>query len=207
MAELGDVYEARICCVRGLQAALNVRHYLCVAVAGGGVSDLEFAGALDVLLAPLYKAILSGAANYRGVGVKRISPGPVTAEVSHTGNNGPGTVAGDPLPSQISGIITWSTGLAQRTRRGRSYIPFPAEADSDVLSVPSASYLTRMLAITDALRNDISVGTGANTATFSPVVYSRKLNSAAHITSGLAANRWATQRSRGPFGRTNPAPF
>lgn len=207
MAEPGDLYECRIVTTRGNQTAINVRHYLCTAKAGTGVTDQTLATQLDATFQTALKALMDGGSQYRGVGVRRISPLPLGAEVVSTANAGNGNVAGDQLPAQICGMITLRSEFGGRDRRGRIYIPFVAEADNDTIGAPSTGYMTRLGSFAALLIFVQALGTAGNTNTFQPVVHSRKTGVNVYIRTATAIQKWATQRSRGHFGRPNPSPI
>lgn len=117
-----------------------------------------------------------------------------------------GTVVGDPLPRQCSGIIGWRSGLIGASRRGRSYIPFAAEADNVPAAHPSVGYLNNLDTLATFLRNNI-VPVGGVPVTWALQVYSTTLDDFFEVESYVLPDKWATQRRRGDFGRTNVLPF
>lgn len=208
MAAINDIYKCRFVSqwISGSQVGINVRHWLCTAKVGAGASDLQFAQALDVAVAPLYKALMNNAVTYRGVGVQKIWPLPVLLEISTSANAGAGTVANDMLPPQSCGLISFGTVLAGRHYRGRSYVPFPSE-DDQTNGQFSVGYQTRLVALATQLGATFVVGGGGNTNTFIAVVYQRVAHLAQNITTASSHLNVATQRRRSTYGRQNTAPF
>lgn len=204
---LGEIYMARLYCQAGVQAGINVRHYKIVAIGNPANEVDDLAVVLDNALAGLYKNLLSVNASWIGVNIQRVYPLPPTVAVGANANAGPGLVVGDILPGQTAGLISLRTAFAGRSFRGRAYIPFPSESDSQPSGVPSAAYMTSLAAIADILVQDQEFGDPANPATARPVIWSRKDTVPNDITGAVTRNGWATQRRRGFFGRANAASF
>lgn len=115
-----------------------------------------------------------------------------------------GTIGGNALPGQVSGILTHQSTVIGRHNRGRSYIPFPAVADDSVDNTPTDGYVTRLLAVGTAMRTFVAA-TGVNgTFAFEPAVAVAGAGGAVTVVSERANQRWATQRRRGDYGRLNP---
>lgn len=207
MANVNDLYVARVYCQLGDQIGINVLFYNTSAKAGTGATDLQIVQSIDSALFAAYKAVLAGAATYRGVIAQKILPLPASLAVSTTANSGVGSATGDPLPRQVCGVITKKTALAGKRYRGRMYIPFPAEGDNDVDGTPTGGYITRSAALAAALLTNVIPGGGGNTNTLMPVVYSKKGGFNTIITSFLGRAKWGTQRRRGSFGQTNTLPL
>jgi hypothetical protein len=75
--------------------------------------------------------------------VRDVNPGTAAeVELDFTAVAG-GIVGGDPLPPQSAGVITWRTGFAGRSFRGRTYLPGVSESDSTDGTL-SSGYLTRL---------------------------------------------------------------
>lgn len=208
MANVNDIYKVRFVSywATGQQAGVNVRHYLCTAKAGTGATEAQIAAGLDVSAAPLYKALLSASVQYRGVGIQKIWPLPILVETFTVVNAGAGTVAGDMLPPQSSGLITLLTNQAGRHFRGRLYVAFPGEADQADGSF-IAGYTTRLGSLATMLVTPYTAGIGGNTNVFQPVVYNRVAHTTTNLITTTIHSNVATQRRRGTFGRTNTSPF
>jgi len=203
----GHIWQAKVYCFATDQLAVNVFHYQVTDQTGTLRTDADFAARLDFLLGPLYIALLAESTTYRGVGVQRINPIPPSVEVYSAIQTGPGEAIGDILPRQTSGLLSKRTGLAGRKYRGRAYIPFPAEGDNEADGTPAGGYLTRLLALSDALEVPVVVGTAPNTATVTPVLWHRLTSTFDVITTISTNDKWATQRRRGSYGRVNTPPI
>src|SRR5690606_6703804 len=122
--------EVRFIMQLGNQLGLNVRHYEVASEVGTGADLLSMAEDLGTIFGPLYIALLSSSAEFRGVGARKIRPIPVSGEALSNAGAGFGAVTGDPLPRQVSGLISLRTASTTVAKRGRAYIPFPSEDDS-----------------------------------------------------------------------------
>jgi len=201
-----DFWTVRVACITEDQAAINVLNYKIGTVVGGGVTDADAAATFDALFAPLYKALLSEEAEYYGVAVQRFFPTPRTVAIPIVASRGAGSVTGDMLPGQVSGIISLVTDFAGRKYRGRMYIPFPGEADN-VDHIPTSSYETRLNSLAVAVVTPVVVTAGGDSAEFRPQIYHRGTSTSDSITGSNSKRLWATQRRRGDFGQRNMPPF
>lgn len=217
---VGDLYQARIWSFLGDQAAVCVRHYRISAQVGTTVNwGIFLANVLDTTIVAAYKALLSSAATYRGVDAQRVWPFPPLVSESFVGSAGLGSVAGDALPTQVSGLIKFTTALAGRKYRGRLYMPFPGEIDSDVNGKPITTYVTRLSTLGGALLGNLSLTFAGDTATAVPIIPGKTLvpgsspkkfilnGTYTDITGRLSRLAWATQRKRGGFGQKNVVPI
>lgn len=203
---LNSIWRARVACYLPNQASINVLYYICTEVGGEGGVDGSFAAGLDTLFAPLFKALLCEAAFYRGVSVQRVSPAPPTLPSVVTVNDGAGTVAGDLLPAQVSGVITKQTPFAGVKFRGRLYCPFPGEADN-TSNAPTAGYLSRLNDLAQSLTDVVVAGVAGDTSTMAPCLWHRSDGSITLLTAVRTNALWGTQRRRGNYGKLNLAPF
>jgi len=204
--EVGQILEAKFYCAAGLQGAQNVRYWKVAAVTGGGVTDKHAADRLVVLMKPLYVALLSTAAIFRGATVKIIEP--IEYDAEGTQDPGAGTVAGDILPTEISFVANFKSGLAGRMHRNRVYIPFPGEADNDPNGIPTAGYLTRAGALAAQLGGNIVVTSGVNTADLTAVIYPGNNPATGEVVSQAAIGTlWSSLDSRSARSSQNPNPF
>lgn len=202
MATVGDIYEVALWSHMGVQAGIMVRHYRVLAVRGAGVTDAAIAALVSSEFAAKVKALLCTSATFEGATVQKISPAPVGSRTADLGDAGAGTGGATIMPPQVAGLITHRTSLAGKSKRGRSYIPFPAEEDSDAGN-PTAAYVVKLDTLASEFQQLLLVGTGGNEADLKPVVWSRKLSTATDITLSIARTVWATQRRRGSFGAPN----
>lgn len=202
--EIGDLLEVKIFCRRVTQAGINIRHYNVIAKGGAGVSSTDIAAFLDPIFAPLYKAVLTAEGRYEGVTCQRIRPVPPLVEGISASASGFGTVTGDTLPKQTAGVISLVTEFAGRRYRGRVYVPFPGETDSDSTGAPVAAYVTRLQAIANAFLPIRVITVGINSNQIQSVVFSRvPPETRTPVVGAVAVNIFGTQRRRGDYGRTN----
>jgi len=218
--QVGMLLKLRTWCIFSAeqQASVNTFWYVCGAIGPSPASDLDCAAELDALLAPLYKPAMHSLAEYRGTQCQiyeSIEPFHAAfGEQFDNSNNGPGTGAGDPLPSQTCGLISYSTNLPHQANRGRTYIPFPPAGANSAGGSPSAAYgvlLTNIAAIT---ASGLAVSQAGRTATLVRVLFHgknkddiRPIPAETPISGSSVSNLWATQRKRGLFGRHNNSPI
>jgi hypothetical protein len=206
MAALNDIYQVKVYSTLGQQGGINVLHAKCTFIGGAGVTDQQIADGYSNQLHALWKALMSSTASFRGIGARKIIP-TLGVEAFSILNQGAGGVVGDPLPKQVSGIVTWRTALPGRQNRGRSYIPFPGESSNDADQTPVAGYVTALGNLINGLVGSLTIAIGADSNAFTTGVYHRAGQTINLITSGTARDRWATQRRRGDYGRTNILPI
>jgi hypothetical protein len=211
---VGDVVQARVVCTTSTQVGMNITHWRVVSVIGVGASLQQIADQLDALLFTPYKAWLSAAASYRGVGVTNIM-GDRSVEQVSVAHSGVGAAAVSLIPTQVSGLIKWKTQSAGRHFRGRIYIPFPASNNQDVNGELNIGGVARLADILTGYFPSLVVTIGAAQSTLQLVILhqptpSRPIPPASLTTDvslGAVVPEWATQRRRGDFGRPNVAPF
>ena len=204
---IGDVWTVRHACRTATQVGINVVHYICTAIGGLPITDADFADNVDTNISVKFKAMLPTTATYWGVQVQRILPQPTTFPVSLSGRNGPGTIASNLLPEQVSGIATFRTASAGRKFRGRAYLPFPPiNAVNTPADTPTVAYIALMDAVTQEMGTPYVIAVGGRTGTMTPVIYHRSNSTTTIVTQALTRPYWATQRRRGDAGRPNLNP-
>lgn len=190
------------------QLAINILHYRVSAIVTGVVDLQDVADAFSGGLGPSLADCMNISADFRGVMCNRIHPAPLSVQAISTVGQQAGTVAGDAMSKQTSGIITWQTSLAGRSNRGRTYVPFPGEADNDAAGHPTAGYVARLNLFGADVMLTTVVTNGANSVTFIPIVLRRNSVATSQAILAKRANvKWATQRRRGDYGRANTLPF
>jgi len=200
---VNDVLQVTFVCARSPQVGLNVRHYLVSAEVTGGATLLEIGTVLKDAFSPLYQEVLSSSASFQGVMVQKIRPLPMGAAVPVSAGPVAGLRTGDPLPMQVSGIITLRTDFAGRGNRGRMYVPFPGETSNDGDQIPTGTYLEDLDAIgAEVMDTQVVVG-ASGTTTIVPIIFRRLSGNTVPITGRRANQRWATQRRRGLYGAPN----
>lgn len=113
----------------GNDQIINVFHYKQVAVGGAqpGATELGDEWIADVL--PAYRALLSGRITVLGLTIREVTG---TEEAEFTVNqNGLLESAADITPLQTAPLISWRTGVAGRSFRGRTYLPPIPETHQD----------------------------------------------------------------------------
>lgn len=215
---VGDYLRVRIWTRLGAagQAAVNTVNYYVSAVGGSPATDFDAATYIDAIIASLYKAVLSSAAEYRGVQAQILNgSSPYHAKYSEADVNasaGAGLVTGNLLPHQTAGLISWQTPLAGQANRGRFYVAFPGVGSDTGGGSPTSTYDTDITALAGALRNQLTVTASGRSATIYRVIMHGKnkagsIPTPTPITSASVSSLWATQRRRGSFGRLNTSPI
>lgn len=186
------------------QNGLMVWHYKVTNVVGGSVTDQMAVSQIDSNFAPLIKNMLSDQATYEGTAAQIISIIAV-GKVGTTQSQGPGLVAGELMSTMTAGEVSLRTALGGRSFRGRKYVPFPGEDDNQASGKPEDNYVVRLALFGAQLEAPEVVANGADSATLTPVVYSRKLGSGTAISDSIARTEWATQRRRSQINRGDAA--
>jgi len=208
----GDIYFVKVYCSAGDQLAVNTLHYSMTDKVGT-VTDVDFLNHWVGMAAwPIaWKALLSDDATFRGTQVGRIFPKPPTRPNHTITGAGVGTVVGEILPRQVSGIISHQTDFAGPRYRGRVYVPFPSEASSEaVLGTPVAAYVTALDTLGAILQATQAITPGgANSINAHPVILHRDAEppEVSFIVESFGREKWATQRRRGSYGSPNEIPF
>lgn len=203
---VGDVMQLRLCQYITNQIGLNLVHYRITAITGTPTVEAA-ATPWDGLWAPLYKPLMSNAARWRGLGVRRLNPNP-TIEYSAIANDGPGTSVTDPMSKVTCGIITKVTGFPGRGNRGRMYLSFPSEGLNDVDGTPTNAYVVALGVLSALIVLDqVVTGPVGSTATWRPVIRHRVSGTTLDITIAQSRKKWASQHRRGDYGRPNVLPF
>ena len=189
------------------QLGLMIHHYQLDNMSGAGCTLEEVAAAMEAKFALAQRDLMCVVATHRGYRIRRISP-VKTAYFIDIADQGVGAVPGEPLPSQVSGIITLQTALPGRTNRGRKYMPFPSEGDNGVDHIPSLVYMPLLGALATLFTQFVTCGVLGSICEFRPIIY-RGPAFVIHSTvvNARANRKWATQRRRGSYGAANAMPF
>jgi len=201
--DVGDLLQAKWYCRLDEQLSVNSRWYRITTKAGTGSTATVWIQAIASATADLLKDLLVDNATFLGMTGQLVTPTSV-GDLILVPDGDPGNVAGHPLPGQCCGLIKYSTGLAGRKYRGRNYIPFPSEADSDETHSPITTYIDRLDLLATQVIAARVLGGGGNTNTSVPVLTHTDLSAATPITGFTSRQHWATQRSRGSFGAADP---
>jgi len=208
---LTEVYQVTPVNYNPPQTAL-IRWYYQITSITGIVTDADAAATFDVALSPLFAAMMTNGAQYRGVLVQRVSPLPILVRQvgnSHPANGSRGTT---PAPGQLTGLIHWATDLAKQRGRGRSYLPFPDKSDITPSTAPSIGLLNAYANLAAFVLGPVTVVGGVGTSsTWSLVLTHRAGKSPTPLPTGITAYQvegaFATQRRRGSFGKPNVPPI
>lgn len=199
-----DVLRLGCFCHAANQLGINNHHYVVLSVTGLGATLREIAEEREGTLGTLYQNLIADQATW--LGVKLSVPYGVPLPAPEVVNDpSPGNAGTQLLPTQTCGVITWKTDFAGRSNRGRSYIPFPCEGDSDAEDLPSTAYISKLVALGLAIRGQTTI-TGEDGETVIEHVLRRGPPPGTRIITGQRNNvRWGTQRRRGQYGKVNPA--
>jgi hypothetical protein len=222
--QAGEQWRAIVGCYEGgeQQVSLNRFDYYCSNVTGAPTLDDTFALYLSIQLSAIYFPLLAADATFYGVKLYRVYPSPTFAPVTNTAYMGPGTAGAFVLPTQTCGLVTRKSSAYGRSGIGRIYLPFPS-VDSNVDGIPTAAYVAQAVLLATAARTTVSIPNtgGTGTITMVPIINNRTLANSHPppkttpvapiypldvIVDTYASGRWATQRRRGNFGRTNQIP-
>lgn len=194
------------------QIGINVRYYNVSSEPLPSVGLRDVARTVSDYFGDAYAAVLTTTSQFLGATAARIDPDPVGASSSNAGER-TGTVLGDDLPSQTSGLLSLSSGGSGRASRGRCFIPFPPE-DENVDGSPSANYVSLVNSIGGLMLDQLTVDTVEldGQAVITPILYSPPDDliplpqAIQNLAVASAQERWATQRRRGGYGPQNPKP-
>lgn len=217
---IGDIWRIKALCYDTtlLQIQLNNMYFVVVSDTGAGPPALNVAQAFDVVVAPLYKALMSANSKYRGVQAQFIGQPPLLPQIpvdTHA-NDGPGVGAGaNTVPAQVSGVVSWKTALAGKHYRGRIYPGFLDTGFVDTWGEITNAGVAALQALGNAWATNRSVTYGPSIANLQLVVQGVFRDAMGIVTSvayqrvvsALARNRLGTQRRRGQYGRNNPLPW
>jgi hypothetical protein len=139
---------------------------------------------------PFYLPLLSNAVQVVSLEVRKIGDPAFVYEESVTG--APGTTTGDMLPAYVAPLVSWRTGLAGRSRRGRTYMP-PTGEVHQVGGILLSTYLGPWLDWANAMLLFVAGGTHGG---WILAIQSEVLLDAFQVTSFLLRDVLATQRRR-----------
>lgn len=201
---VNDIYRLRVYWRFGDQVSINTIH-LRTLTETGVINRDELAQYLLDDCETAWGALVTSAATYLGISLQRIAPvalDPVVKEAVGVS----GQVLGEPLPRQVCGLISWRTGEAGRSNRGRMYVPFPSETDNLTGEGPTPNYTARMQNLADFFIGGVphSGSGGLWTINLIPIIWGPTKGLGLEINGAAIRTGWATQRRRGTYGRQNP---
>jgi len=202
---VGDKIQLLSRCQMFGQAGIWARQYRVTAVVDVDWDKTKLANAFFIAIKAATKALMTADGSFVYVAAKKIGVTPPDPEFRSTEAAEAGTAGGDPLPTQVSGIITIQTAFAGRKYRGRMYVPFPSEGMNDVTGKPSAAYLVLLANLANVMLADpVTLTDGGNSIDLEPILWHRATNTFDVVTSARMNQKWATQKRRGIYGRPNP---
>ncbi len=182
------------------QQGLNVRHLRCQSTGGPDVTHGDLADSLDSILAPLYKAYLPNDVTYEGVGVREVNQAP-TIETLSFARQGPGDVAGNPLPKNAAPVISLYALIPGPGGRGRMFLPFMADQFQDVTGQVNAAGKALMDAIRDQwIGTKLHTNPAGGSLTMASVLWKATLSQWWILQQGVSRTKFGTMRSRGDYG-------
>jgi hypothetical protein len=200
----GDVVKIVVRCYAFGQVALNVYYYY-VTSSAGGVDYKTLLALYQTLATGFYIPVMHSQALYVDTTMQIISGAGATTPTLFTASALVfGAATGNPMPQQVSGLITRRVNLTSNANRGRVYIPFPAAIAGSTVERPSSAYTT--------LLGNLQVGLLPTTAPisiggqmWSPGLQGR-IAGFTPLLAALPSNKWATQKRRGDYGIPNTLP-
>jgi len=174
-----------------------------------GPSTLDsVASALGSQIRLLIPPLMSSAATLYGVSVRALK-GATRETPAWYRNPTPGTVSGEILPAQLTGLVSMYTAYAGRQGRGRNYLPFPADSSNDD-GVPTSGYHDVLTAYALFLSEPLVTSTDVEftliPGLFPLLAGDPPARGFVPFVETTASIYWATQRRRGEFGRVNTLP-
>lgn len=203
---VGDIVEVSVYCKLVEQVAINVLHYNVDAVGGVAVKYDELAGRIYAKLEDAYRDWMTDAAQFAGVGVRRLYPLPKSIQYTRI-DPVDGTLSAFTLPAQIAGLITVRTPKPGPGGRGRVYIPFGSVNWSDVEGNMTPDAETQLAVIADLLGPTAAWQEATAAWTVVATLQVSAAVGAPECDNILPTGKWATQRRRGNYGKANSLPI
>jgi len=203
----GDILQMRVWCSDTEQASVNTVYYKVLSITGD-IDDLDAAVQFDTLIASSMKDFLNNNATYDGVQCRIWNRVPLPIAQSSTGGAGVGVGGAVALPRQTCGLISWKTEKAGPGYRGRWYMPFPAVSADVTDGKPSTGYVGSLVDFANLLITYTAIDAGGGSVAAVDMVLNSIVHAAQNkITNARGNDRWATQRRRGSYGRSNLSPI
>jgi len=190
------------------QVGINDYWWFCGSNIGLGATDVQFASSMSAQLGAVYTPVLCISAAFVGVTVNifRGTSKPTLTVIDKSGA-GTGISGLSQLPGAIAGLIKKRGAVGGRRGQGRVYIPFPATVSSDANGKPTVTYQGLMHNISSVLDTVQTVGTAPDQSTLVSCLYARSDHFKTTILAHSESEEFATQHSRGGYGKENPLPF
>lgn len=206
---VGDVYElAAYHRTADQQNQVNVTHWRVENIAGTGLGLQQIADDLSGLWGGIIQLYIPATTTYQGCKFRRVFPNPTNVIQTEQGNTA-GSLVGDPLPSNVSMLISKRSYTAPVFVRGRTFLPSPDETENDATGAPGAAYRTSVKAAFDALYTiDQVLGSLPDQITVRNGIYRRNHSPVFYPTDYCLYRRfWTSQRRRRPISRPDISVF
>lgn len=206
------VYELSWFCRLGGQTAVNVYH-LQVSGQTEVVPPPTQGEALRALCTPLftpYSKLLTVHATIHGATLRDVRQTTNVGTAYARFNPSPGTVKGDPLPLQVSGLISRRADLSGPRGRSRTFVPFAGAQSNDLVDgqgLPTLRYMDALDDLATQTRRQLPVNPGDAAWYMVYGLYRREQSQFLRFVTVTPRRVWATVRKRGSLGRPNPVPF
>jgi hypothetical protein len=174
-------------------------------VTGAPVNAGDLAFAYMAATDPNFTLLTANAVLILGARASRVKGAGPDPQAGIATSTSTGSSANPPMPQQASGIMSYYTIFAGRSKRGRMYIPFPSVGDQDTDASPIQNYADRITALGDNIMG-VTAFTGISTgsANINWVIWHKATLTTDDVASHIGRKRWATQKRRGNYGKLNP---
>lgn len=200
---VGDVFEFASVCYTGSQNQINVFHMRVLSLVGAQLPFQTIADQISGSWGSVITTAISNLTTYKGIKFRQVSA-PKTAVIITTNGQANGTLTGDRLPLQVSGLVSLRAASAPPRTRGRIYVPSPVEGQNDANGNPTAGYQTILASIGSYLIADHNIVVGAQTTVLRPVLFRDGTPSFFFdLTTSIVRANWATQRRRSGINRND----
>jgi len=206
---VNDVIIGQFIVKDGSQIAVANRHWKVLSFTGAGIIQFQdVANLIDTDFAPCIKPLLYNGAEYRGARVRRLFPVGLDGWQGTNANSGFGSGGAVGLPKQTAGLIRFNGQTLGKHGMGRWYVPFPSTTANETDGKPTAAYQTLLDTLgSQAVINPYDVTVAGTTAHLTPVNFDRVAVTTYPVNQYTSSDRWATQKRRGDYGRTNIPPL
>jgi len=204
---VNNLVQIRVWSTLAEQAAVSTFHFK-VGVPTGIVDLGDAALSFDSLFNAKFKNSMSSQATYNGVQAYLLNTLPLPRPQVATGNAGPCAAGPVAQSRQTAGITTWLTAFAGPGNRGRTYWPFPPSSGDETIGEPNDAYLAVINDLCGDLQGTYLVtGAGGSAPMFHVLRVKRSPTAPIAIDDFETHRKWATQKRRGSYGRSNVSPI
>jgi hypothetical protein len=200
---LNDVIEVRAYCNDQTQNGINVVHYHVTSIVGAPLSDQVLADHISTLYSGAYLPYLTGQCQYAGLTLQIVNP-IAQPRVRSVVGAGPGAIVGDSLPPEITMKIGTRANVTGRHGRGRSFLPFWGEPQSDINGKPNAGAQAFGAAWAAIVYSPITTVVGGQTTVCTPIIWTKKFAPARNeVVSTTVPSVWTHMKRRSFSGKSD----